>query len=174
MPNHYTTRITFAKKPSTKLQALLDAYVAGKDELCQHLLPMPELLRNTGRGLRTFDVPGGEPVSVSSWYENRETGKSRLFTPDEAKELAALGCTDWYEWANRNWGTKWGTYHWARLSDTVYEFESAWGPPEADIFQMLADKYGAVFELEGRDEFEDEFSSPSCVFKPAKERKKKS
>lgn len=69
------------------------------------------------------------------------------------KEVSALarkhkklyGAIDWYEWANLNWGTKWGArdLDWTNLDDNnkvpddaVYvsaHFESAWSPAEGLI-----------------------------------------
>ena len=48
---------------------------------------------------------------------------------------AKYGASDWYEWCNRRWGTKWGDYehlipiHKEGESIAIFHFTSAWSPP---------------------------------------------
>jgi len=42
--------------------------------------------------------------------------------------------SDWYSWANKNWGTKWDCYDEQLIHDengTCYSFDTAWSPPVA-------------------------------------------
>lgn len=49
--------------------------------------------------------------------------------------IAKYGVSDWYEWCNRYWGTKWGDYdhngcdHNDGDSIASFRFNSAWSPP---------------------------------------------
>lgn len=46
---------------------------------------------------------------------------------------------DWYNWRNSNWGTKWEVSDVSMLkgaSSLVYEFETAWAPPEPVIARL--------------------------------------
>ena len=107
MPNHFTT-----------LAICADGYEFDCDDfnekhketcLCSVVKPMPEQVEQ---------VP-------------------RVNYPDGTTEKDRRGeDTDWYEWAIKNWGTKWGTYNLKAYKMTgdcepvVISFESAWGPPK--------------------------------------------
>lgn len=70
-----------------------------------------------------------------------------------AKELTEkYGAADWYEWANKNWGTKWGSCeaYWVidepsgtdydEMYDLEISYQTAWSPGDdclEDIFQQL-------------------------------------
>lgn len=113
------------KKMKQRLAILLSALEesgGGDGEIMGTLLPMPEELR------------GGESIS----------GKG---TPEQLAEQDRLraehGAADWYEWANKYWGTKWD------LSDVTYDYDeksctlaiycnSAWCPPIA-FYQALVE-----------------------------------
>ena len=44
------------------------------------------------------------------------------------------GCDNWYDWANKNWGTKWDAFcEDMQINDfgkIEYKFETAWNPPK--------------------------------------------
>ncbi len=64
------------------------------------------------------------------------------------------GFSDWYNWCNNNWGTKWNTsdVNYNKYDDQlVYSFNTAWGPPNA-WFIKLTEKYT---DLEIRLEYEE-------------------
>ena len=50
--------------------------------------------------------------------------------------------TDWYNWRNTNWGTKWNAYNIEIEWDEEYQecieikFETAWSPPEPIYFKL--------------------------------------
>lgn len=103
------------------------------------IIPMPEILKNTGSGAKSFIVDG-EEVRVRTWYCNHQTGEERRFTEEEEKEIAALGCTSWYDWAIDHWDTKWNAYDDEVIDDDensyIISFHTAWGPPEAVIHEL--------------------------------------
>lgn len=59
--------------------------------------------------------------------------------PKEEEEMqdayiVLYGSGNWYDWANANWGTKWGAYeiHGPERVDSetvIYHYETAWSPP---------------------------------------------
>ena len=61
------------------------------------------------------------------------------------------GAKHWYDWCNKNWGTKWDIE--ARLDQSfddelVYYFDSAWSPP-VEAFQKISEDFpGLTFSLE--------------------------
>jgi len=56
--------------------------------------------------------------------------------------LEKYGAMDWYEWAVKNWGTKWNAYQVNVCDNTVY-FQTAWDCPDLAI-KKLAEKNPAV------------------------------
>lgn len=82
----------------------------------------------------------------SSWASVLETAQnvfSRLNDPthiEDFKKLGVLvnsnynkyGCSTWYQWCPKNWGTKWNAYQ-TSINNNVIEFDTAWGWPEPVI-----------------------------------------
>lgn len=66
--------------------------------------------------------------------------------------LAMYGCSTWYEWHIRNWGTKWNAYnqHLSEWSDTSIRvtFDTAWSPPEP-VYAFIAENFPDI-EMEVR------------------------
>ncbi len=57
--------------------------------------------------------------------------------------IAATGYAYWYTWCIANWGTKWGAYEFALISegeDFIFSFDTAWDFP-TPIFDRLADTF---------------------------------
>lgn len=50
------------------------------------------------------------------------------------------GCTNWYEWSNEYWGTKWNSCGFERIDDNIIQFDTAWNIP-IPIFKELFKKY---------------------------------
>lgn len=54
--------------------------------------------------------------------------------------VANYGCTTWYEWRCRHWGTKWNAYEINKEADNIITFQTAWsGVPD------LISRLGAMF-----------------------------
>ena len=149
--------------------------------LCEALMPMPDIVRNTGRGFRRFKGPDGKEIEVHAWYEPQGgtsgigggRDNARMFTPEETAELQKIGASNWYDWAARFWGTKWGTYDSAVDGPKEWRCTSAWGPPDDEIFQRLCDKFGIGFTIHGMDEGEDRFTRMGTFFASQAELKPK-
>ena len=70
------------------------------------------------------------------------------------KALKETGCTNWYDWSIRHWGTKWNAYGFEYLPESEGEliFHTAWSPvpevieelsrrfPDVDICYSWADE----------------------------------
>jgi len=129
MPNHYTvTAICVGcdyERMGEEYHFDVEEFIERHEEtnFCQLVMPMPEPIEQ---------VP-----SVS--YSDGTTEKSRRGEQQ-----------DWYEWANENWGTKWGTYNTKAFAlggdcfPFVISFECAWGPPKilGKIDAWLRKTYG--------------------------------
>lgn len=71
---------------------------------------------------------------------------------EEVKKIAArvicnyihcikeYGCTNWYDWRLKNWGTKWNAMDTFLVDDDIIEFNTAWDAP-IPIFKALSKKF---------------------------------
>ena len=159
MPNHVSNRLTITgdtDQVSKVFDAIKGEYADGKERLIDFnkIIPMPEILKNVGRGRNTIDG-----TTVEAWWEDNSTTYSdpnkkpeRLLTAAEKREIAKTGYPDWYEWSIAMWGTKWNAYDQKRLTENVVYFETAWSAP-MPVIRALAKKYeGLNFKLEYADE----------------------
>ena len=53
------------------------------------------------------------------------------------------GCTTWYGWSNRNWGTKWNACDTKILDNDSIMFDTAWSNPEP-VMEELGEMYPNV------------------------------
>ena len=128
-------------------------------DLSGQLYPMPEEISNldgTGDTIRRFRDLDGNVVKVDqmramSFYQMNdeellgEGYTMETLTEDELKELdEKYGAHDWYDWNNKNYGTKWGDCETrvTRENKTtlLYHFHTAWSPSIA-LTQKIAERW---------------------------------
>jgi hypothetical protein len=153
MPNH-TDNYLDIELPTAHAEAVLKLLRNDKNQFSyEGVAPMPDLIRNTGSGLRTFD--GAEH---RSWYQNRDTNACRPFTAEEMAQLEEIGFSNWHDWSYANWGVKWDAYNHGdaveierndyevnKISHTRIEvcFVSPWGPPDV-WYSRLKEKFSEL------------------------------
>jgi len=177
MPNHVTNKLHITGKEESII-AFLDS-IKGKrfddGSPCfidfNRITPMPEVLLETTSG-------GGEEYALAKAFMrvDRPFGRSasdvlsqcdpNSLADDQFDHLIQLitnqrkyGHTDWYSWAIKNWGTKWGAYSQSMLSRTdgsaVIRFDTAWSCVVVLIEKAIApfrDGAGLNFVYEWADE----------------------
>ena len=119
MPNYCSNYISVRGKNSAEflVKRLADAFDAG--ELCQAVIPVPEILRDTTSPTQ----PGDEAAA-----EQRQ---------------AETGFSNWYDFCVNRWGTKWDISSQAeceRDEDGLGfngTFDTAWAPPMGVVEQMV-------------------------------------
>jgi len=115
----------------------------------QTLYPMPEVLSTVHTGGCHIDG-----VFVKRWKDN-DKGEKSLLTPEEEKTLDEEG-GDWYSWAKRFWGSKWGNYsgYVIREGDDsiIYGFQSAWSPPLPGFMHVSENYPELLFDMTYEDE----------------------
>ncbi len=109
MPNHVYNSISVEEEYAEKLAEI------AKVGLCRYYKPMPDDLQGTTSPQRIPETISQQQYDIL---------------------MEKYGCTDWYEWANREWGTKWGAYD-NDSEDRLYTFTTAWSPPNDEILSML-------------------------------------
>ena len=84
------------------------------------------------------------------------TSPTRISETNTQEQVDALqekyGVTNWYDWAIKNWGTKWDLnafhddtqvdYH-EDANEVTYRFDTAWSPPQL-VHTALVEQYPAV------------------------------
>ena len=119
MPNYCSNYISVRGKNSAEflVKRLADAFDAG--ELCQAVIPVPEILRDT-----TAPTQEGDAAAA-------------------AERKAQTGYDNWYDFCVNRWGTKWDIHHQAeceRDEDGLGfngTFDTAWAPPIGVVEQMV-------------------------------------
>lgn len=179
MPNHTANNFTVTG-PKNDVLRFIAAVKTDETELdFNGVLPMPVELKGTTSPTR---IVTQEEVDKkwSDWNKRKEAGtldsheKDRPWglglTMDQANELMSkYGATNWYDWCNTNWGTKWGAYdvsEWgindvdADTSAATIYYETAWSPatalwlrvskdyPTLEFYHEFADEGGAFLGSE--------------------------
>ena len=131
MPNWVKNKVT-VKGDSEQKKTLFEMFSKRVD--FEKIVPMPEELKNTISPVR---------------YE-RLTHEERI----KCNELKRkYGADNWYDWAWKNWGTKWNACDSIiDKSESTMEFDTAWATP-GKIFILLSKQFDKlVFTVEYADE----------------------
>lgn len=131
MPNHVYTTLTLANaKYAPKIKEAIKL-IGG---LAEYVKPMPDEIRNTV-----------SPVCIVNEEEknNDPDNPQRITQAESDRLIATYGDNNWYDWACRNWGTKWGTYDhdWDEGTLTLH-FQTAWSMLDPDILKLIAKRFG--------------------------------
>ena len=166
MPNHIMNRLRLSGDQN-RIDELLKS-VKGKDSVLDfnRIIPMPESLNieagsRTEKGLKAYK----DFVYVYTFAGTEQ--KDLLNIPKEKEEIflrarqdirrdewelgkAAFqneqkyGATTWYEWARKNWGTKWSAYNAEIGEDNTIMFNTAWSRA-MPVIQKLAENFPDLY-----------------------------
>ena len=172
MPNHTANNFTITG-PIADIKRFIDIVKDGDTALSfNKLVPMPDELRGISSPVRIVTQDNIDEV-WATWNKQKEDGtlpeyqKSGPFGLGITQEtsdrlIEKYGTNDWYDWAVKNWGTKWDCYdvtEWDitengdNSSATIY-YETAWSPatqmwlnvskqyPTIQFFHEFADEGG--------------------------------
>lgn len=183
MPNHCTNTLTFYGSDA-ELTAIRIALVSDAEPIrlidFNRLIPMPPELRDVTSPVQIVTEEERQQA-IAKRDAMRGTPQAEFYTTlpitaaMQADYRARYGADNWYDWATRNWGTKWNAYDvddaWSMLpSDRgracmAITFDTAWGPPDP-VLRALEAKFPTVhfvheFEIEGGcGAGRDEYNSP--------------
>lgn len=131
MPNWCQNKLTV-----TGPKAMLDKFIADA-----------KAKGNKKKGIEATELSLDKLYPTPSDNEIKNT--KQLLPPNatvEQKMLASLFAKsqpDWYSWRVTNWGTKWDVTAYVAKREPkkiVYEFDSAWAPPE-EAFKKISNDY---------------------------------
>ncbi len=88
---------------------------------------------------------------------------------EDVGQFRAKPILNWYDWAYKNWGTKWGAYEVSILKQEegrlVLQFDTAWSSPEAIFDTLVADGFEVNCAWQDEDESNfGEYGEPWDVF----------
>lgn len=118
MPNHVYTIISVEEKYADKLKEIAEV------GLCRYYKPMPLELQNS---------QSPPKIITAAQHKKGEKGITKVM---QRRYKEDYGYDNWYDWANHNWGTKWGCYD-GECDDGVYRYTTAWGPVGQQVMDMF-------------------------------------
>ena len=97
---------------------------------------------------------------MRDFFKNQPTRKDEVLKNflQGVENYLNHGHASWYSWNVANWGTKWNSYSCKRVSDTVFEFETAWSNVR-DIVELISVKFPTVTFIY---EWADEDTGSNC------------
>lgn len=138
MPNHVYYHLAMSDLSDEQKLILNDIAKVG---LCQYYRPMPDDIRNTTSPARIVS----ETEYKKIMKENEKIDRTQPFYHEikpitkkmQAELLEKYGVDNWYDWAHKNWDTKWGCYD-NDIDGTCYNFATAWCLFDLDILEDFA------------------------------------
>ena len=162
MPNHCENSTTI-EGPKEDLEKLLDVIRLHEDTTTdnpsglKNLVPMPTVLDGTISPAPTSTEPNENWavwVTEGRWTKEQydEACAQQVVRYERAQTaLAETGYTNWYDWCNRNWGTKWGDYDHYGDDDIqiigdgsatiTINYMTAWGPFSEKFWAEASKKF---------------------------------
>jgi hypothetical protein len=173
MPNHVESDL-FIRGDAEELKRFIFGLKINQEDgesasILRSYCPMPEELIKTNSPIYI--------ISEEEYLEQKpEIADDAFFRWGITKEIqqqfmGKYGCDNWYDWAEKYWGSKWGDYDLVidefdeeELYELILHFRSAWGVPETGLnyifslfpllkFSLYSYEQGCGFQ-EGR-EYED-------------------
>ena len=142
MPNHVYSSISFTELSDAQREKL-EAIASTHNGLCGYYRPMPEDIRNTTSPTKVvtqkeYNKIMRENAKITDEQDPLNVLRSKPITKKMQVELIQkYGSDNWYDWAYKNWGTKWGCYDNEVVDDTL-RFTTAWSTMDMSILNDLA------------------------------------
>jgi hypothetical protein len=148
MPNHCANTLTIFG-PKADLRKFIDGivkiddgdvndYVSPPVKILDSYYPIPQELKDVSTAHCSAEPEPHWAVMLADGSLTQERYDELVANNAEnyrkrQENIARFGYADWYEWANTNWGTKWGDYdgvvRFVDDDEVKIIFTSAWGPP---------------------------------------------
>lgn len=167
MPNH-TSTILEVHGTKARIKEFMQFVSATEDGKtipfsCDAVIPMPPELRSISSPVKIVSEKEYEQAILNALKNEKNAQFSPALPLTENLQKMykeKYGADNWYDWANKNWGTKWGAYdhgEWKLLNcggDWVASlfFMSAWAPV-VPVIEVCASKFPDLkFTLKYADE----------------------
>lgn len=155
MPNHIQTQVRIASNKEAVAKLVKDTKLIQDPDVDKNhfdfngIIQMPPELLKTNSPVKVVETQEEADRLNAEEKERRkgsfvESDNDSYFTQSELdRRLKEYGATDWYDWANRHWGTKWNAYDVRYITGgddyIVIEITTAWDTPSG-IWEALREK----------------------------------
>jgi hypothetical protein len=145
MPNHVTNILRVVAENKEEIFNTIKGQNDDQFIDFNKILPMPEELKGTTSPTRI--------LSEEEYAEQKPNEFAKGITQEMSDQLMKkYGASNWYDWANRNWHTKWNAYDQLIDENGNIIFLTAWSTP-MKLIQELSHLYPlAYFTVEFADE----------------------
>lgn len=164
MPNH-TAQLLTVTGNSSKIEELKKLVTTDKSDFDHNtFFPMPEELLNTSSPV-IIQTQSEIDAIWAKYNKDKAEGRLTKWELDEGKPwvlgitretsdtlVQKYGFNNWYDWANHNWGTKWGIYGVGKWNENSISFSSAWSPANKMIQKLSTLFPDLSFVLDAADE----------------------
>ena len=142
MPNHVQNRLTLVNASTAEIKKFKGLFHEDGDFISLNkIIPMPESLKieSGSRSSKAEEIiKSADPEQALADYLAKMR-EDKHYTDEDCQEFKRLvdqvkhnldnyGYPTWYEWCNKNWGTKWDTYDGCSNGDSCC-FQTAWSTP---------------------------------------------
>ena len=149
MPNWCKNKLSIFTVSDEQMDKFLEFVGDGENVFSlDRILPMPEALKRVQHPVTIMTIE--EIDAYKEQYKDSPVMLNTLPITQETCDalLNIYGVASWWDWALEYWGTKWDT-HDARITDSypseVYiDFNTAWGPPDINIKEVLENKFEGI------------------------------
>ena len=121
------------------------------------LVPMPDALEGTQSPTPSSPEPHpnwkvmlDDGKMTQEWYDHLVKDTVEKYEAGQ-KAIAETGYSNWYDWANSNWGTKWGDYDTALTNAPIgsatpsgeleFFYQTAWSPFSNGFLKKISEMY---------------------------------
>lgn len=116
-------------------------------EIC---LGMVDFNRSSSNNIESLIANMSASTALETVLGKRDRKSVKDFSDEEfnvfvqiMKNYRKHGYLSWYKWSIDNWGTKWNSYSCKKISDTIFQFDTAWsGVPE--LIKIISTKFPNV------------------------------
>lgn len=171
MPNHVRNIITIEGAPGEK-KKFFETYFSSDDEGKPYfdfnkVIPEPEGIgieihsgiENMIKNALKLPTHSNPLIAELEAMNRAWTPGPQTLTPEEyklfeqgLKNYREHGYIYWYDWRCDMWGTKWGAYSNERLSDSSFQFDTAWSHPEPIMVELSKQMPSLIFNAKYADE----------------------
>tara|TARA_R100001594_G_scaffold14471_1_gene30746 strand:+ start:5103 stop:5810 length:708 start_codon:yes stop_codon:yes gene_type:complete len=144
MPNWVYSGITIST-PLTKKQEKILEKIKKTRSICDYYIPRDKEISETRCPANIVSQKEYDEIQITNKEKEQKEGEVLYLDGSITQEMSdnlikKYGANNWYDWSNKNWGTKWGDCDLEiEVSEEVctLRYESAWSPLGNNIMEMF-------------------------------------
>lgn len=162
MPNWTCNHVTIEGDAKALAQLKRELASKGNPFDFNTIIPMPDELRSAVPPLEIVGSQEAADAINADWRKRGfdDDAVRAITRAEHTRRITMYDAAEWYDWARKNWGTKWNACR-AEVDQPTgnqlcYWFDTAWSPPEPIAVKLskTCAARGLTLEWEAEDEFE--------------------